>query len=212
MRVLEAGPTRVVWESIAIEGIPPTGHTLEWLGTTMEFDIAPAGNGTELRFRHVGLTPELECWDACVAAWTQFIGEHRDARPRPAPAPRSGPETLDGLAESARRPRRRMRCCGRLPIRTADRSCGSFSMASCRRARSPPVSPSPSRQSVSTSPCSNRRACSASAVTEPAASTRFTTEALEPVRDLLSEFWPDALGRLKKAVETAHPRPPRRQP
>jgi DNA-binding transcriptional ArsR family regulator len=34
-------------------------------------------------------------------------------------------------------------------------------------------------------------------------------ESLEPVRDLLSEFWPDALGRLKKAVETAHPRPPK---
>jgi DNA-binding transcriptional ArsR family regulator len=37
-------------------------------------------------------------------------------------------------------------------------------------------------------------------------------EALEPVRALLSEFWPDALARLKKAVETAHPRPPERQP
>ncbi|MGH8888686.1 MAG: ArsR/SmtB family transcription factor [Acidothermaceae bacterium] len=36
-------------------------------------------------------------------------------------------------------------------------------------------------------------------------------ESLEPVRDLLSEFWPDALARLKTAVETAHPRPPKRQ-
>ena len=37
-------------------------------------------------------------------------------------------------------------------------------------------------------------------------------ESLEPVRELLAEFWPDALSRLKKAVETAHPRPPERQP
>ena len=37
-------------------------------------------------------------------------------------------------------------------------------------------------------------------------------ESLEPVRELLAEFWPDALGRLKNAVESAHPRPPRRQP
>jgi DNA-binding transcriptional ArsR family regulator len=37
-------------------------------------------------------------------------------------------------------------------------------------------------------------------------------QALEPVRELLSEFWPDALRRLKKAVETAHPRPLKRQP
>lgn len=35
-------------------------------------------------------------------------------------------------------------------------------------------------------------------------------EALEPVREILSEFWPDGLHRLKKAVETAHPRPPKR--
>ena len=37
-------------------------------------------------------------------------------------------------------------------------------------------------------------------------------ESLEPVRELLCEFWPDALSRLKKAVETAHPRPPKREP
>ena len=37
-------------------------------------------------------------------------------------------------------------------------------------------------------------------------------ESLEPVRELLSEFWPDALARLKKAAETAHPRPPKRLP
>jgi DNA-binding transcriptional ArsR family regulator len=36
-------------------------------------------------------------------------------------------------------------------------------------------------------------------------------ESLEPVRELLSEFWPDALSRLKKAVETAHPQPPKRE-
>jgi uncharacterized protein YndB with AHSA1/START domain len=73
MRVLEAGPTRVVWESIASDGAPPTPHTQEWLGTTMEFDIVPAGTGTELRFRHAGLTPQLECWDDCFAGWTHFM-------------------------------------------------------------------------------------------------------------------------------------------
>ncbi len=37
-------------------------------------------------------------------------------------------------------------------------------------------------------------------------------EALTPVRELLAEFWPDALGRLKQAVETAHPRARKGQP
>lgn len=73
MRVLEAGPARVVWESIAPDGSAPTGHTREWLGTTMQFDVVPVGAGTQLHFRHAGLTPKLACWDDCVAGWTQFM-------------------------------------------------------------------------------------------------------------------------------------------
>jgi len=41
---------------------------------------------------------------------------------------------------------------------------------------------------------------------------RFRLASLEPVRDLLDEFWPDALERLKHAVERDHPRKrPRKQ-
>ena len=35
---------------------------------------------------------------------------------------------------------------------------------------------------------------------------RFRSESLEPVRELVEEFWPDALARLKQAVERDHPR------
>ena len=35
---------------------------------------------------------------------------------------------------------------------------------------------------------------------------RFRHDSLEPVRDLLDEFWPDALERLKTTVERDHPR------
>ncbi|MFZ0249060.1 MAG: metalloregulator ArsR/SmtB family transcription factor [Acidimicrobiales bacterium] len=35
---------------------------------------------------------------------------------------------------------------------------------------------------------------------------RFHSDGLVPVRDLLGEFWPDALNRLKRAVERDHPR------
>lgn len=75
MRVVEAGPSRVVWECVVPDGTPPTGHTQEWLGTTVEFDLLPArgGPGTELRFRHTGLTPRLACWEDCAAGWTYFL-------------------------------------------------------------------------------------------------------------------------------------------
>jgi DNA-binding transcriptional ArsR family regulator len=35
---------------------------------------------------------------------------------------------------------------------------------------------------------------------------RFRAQSLEPVRELLDEFWPDALERLREAVERDHPR------
>jgi uncharacterized protein YndB with AHSA1/START domain len=49
-------------------------HFEDWVGTAVHFDIAalPAG-GTELRFRHGGLTPRLECYDDCKSGWDHFI-------------------------------------------------------------------------------------------------------------------------------------------
>ena len=73
VRVAAAGPTQVIWEPIVAAGTTPTGHTQEWLGTTIEFDIARAATGTELRFRHTGLTPQLNCWPDCDAGWTYFM-------------------------------------------------------------------------------------------------------------------------------------------
>ncbi|WP_433040998.1 SRPBCC family protein [Dactylosporangium sp. CS-033363] len=77
VRVLESGPHRVVWESIAPDGTTPTGHTAEWLGTHMQYDIQGTETGSRLHFRHAGLTPDLACWDACVAAWNQFMASIR---------------------------------------------------------------------------------------------------------------------------------------
>lgn len=77
MRVVEAGPSRVVWEPVVPEGAQPTGHLQEWLGTTVEFDLTPTDCGTELRFRHAGLTPRLKCFGECSAAWTHFLASIR---------------------------------------------------------------------------------------------------------------------------------------
>ena len=46
----------------------------DWVGTTVhfEFEATPAG-GTDLRFRHAGLTPRLECYSDCKSGWDHFI-------------------------------------------------------------------------------------------------------------------------------------------
>ncbi|WP_341904103.1 SRPBCC domain-containing protein [Fluviicola taffensis] len=47
----------------------------EWTGTKLVFEISEKGGQTELIFTHVGLTPEVECYDACAPAWSQYLKE-----------------------------------------------------------------------------------------------------------------------------------------
>lgn len=45
----------------------------EWNGTKITFDIAAEGDKTEVKFTHVGLTSQDECYDACSDAWGSYI-------------------------------------------------------------------------------------------------------------------------------------------
>jgi uncharacterized protein YndB with AHSA1/START domain len=68
MRVAEAlRPSRVRWNVLVCE------PAADWEGTTITFDLAPSGSGTELHFEHHGLTPELECFEQCHAGWTHYM-------------------------------------------------------------------------------------------------------------------------------------------
>jgi Activator of Hsp90 ATPase homolog 1-like protein len=113
IRVDEADrPARVRWTVLVSEPLP------DWAGTTITFDITPAGDGsTVLHFTHHGLTPQLECFSMCSASWTQYLASLVDYADR------------DGALRH---------------------------------------------------------------------------DALDPVRSLLAEFWPDRLARLEDAVEHAH--------
>lgn len=67
MRVDEATPTSVRWTVTACDFLP------DWVGTHPTFTIVPIDGGTaEVRFRHHGLTAELDCIDQCTNGWNHF--------------------------------------------------------------------------------------------------------------------------------------------
>jgi uncharacterized protein YndB with AHSA1/START domain len=44
----------------------------EWKGTKIVFDIARVGDKTKLTFTHIGLRPDVECYNFCVPGWEQY--------------------------------------------------------------------------------------------------------------------------------------------
>lgn len=47
----------------------------EWTNTKISFEITEKDNKTQVRFMHHGLVPDVECFDACSNAWSEYIQE-----------------------------------------------------------------------------------------------------------------------------------------
>lgn len=72
-RITELIPgRRVVWH--VVDGyLNFVDDVTEWTGTDITFDIVPTGDGTEVRFTHVGLAPHYQCFESCSGAWRFYI-------------------------------------------------------------------------------------------------------------------------------------------
>jgi uncharacterized protein YndB with AHSA1/START domain len=73
-RITELVPDRSVAWLVTDGWLSFVEDTQEWIGTTIRFDLTPtAAGGTEVRFTHVGLRPQVECFGVCKVAWGEYI-------------------------------------------------------------------------------------------------------------------------------------------
>ena len=72
-RVEEVVPgKRAVWRVLDAD-LSFVENRTEWKGTEIRFELTETGGATEIRFSHVGLVPEFECFDVCSNAWAGYI-------------------------------------------------------------------------------------------------------------------------------------------
>ena len=76
IKVTEMAPGRVVWHVLEND-FNFIADKREWVDTHIVFDVTPKDDGTEVRFIHVGLVPDYECYDICENAWGTYVGSLR---------------------------------------------------------------------------------------------------------------------------------------
>ena len=73
MKIVEFIPNqKVVW-LVMDNYFSFTTDKSEWKGNKIVFEITQKGSKTQLRFTHLGLVTEYECYDICENAWGTYI-------------------------------------------------------------------------------------------------------------------------------------------
>jgi len=74
LRVSELVPGQTVVWQVLDSLFTFVADQAEWRGTEIRFDLEETETGTKVRFTHVGLFREHECFEVCANAWGGYIG------------------------------------------------------------------------------------------------------------------------------------------
>ncbi len=72
-RVTELVPGRAVEWTVTGSYLVFVADKQEWTDTVVRFDITEEGDQTKVVFTHRGITPEVECYEGCLVAWSTYI-------------------------------------------------------------------------------------------------------------------------------------------
>ena len=72
-KVTESVPNEKIAWHVTDCYLPWLKDKTEWSGTTVVFEISPLGDQTQVTMTHVGLVPEVECYNGCEAGWNQYF-------------------------------------------------------------------------------------------------------------------------------------------
>jgi hypothetical protein len=64
--------TKIVW-TVTKSFLPWLKDKTEWINTKVIFELSTLNKMTTVHFTHVGLVPQVECYDNCVRGWTQYV-------------------------------------------------------------------------------------------------------------------------------------------
>lgn len=63
---------RLAWQVIE-SNLSFLNDKKEWDDTIISFSLEEMENGTKVKFTHQGLMPEIECYENCSLAWTNYL-------------------------------------------------------------------------------------------------------------------------------------------
>ncbi|MBC7850418.1 MAG: SRPBCC domain-containing protein [Chitinophagaceae bacterium] len=72
-RLIELEPNKKIVWLVTESDLSFVKQRTEWTGTMISFEIIANNKHTEVCFRHLGLTKEIECYNACSNAWVEYI-------------------------------------------------------------------------------------------------------------------------------------------
>ncbi|TZF83955.1 SRPBCC domain-containing protein [Pedobacter sp. BS3] len=71
-KITECNDNKIVWH-VTDCFLHWQNNKTEWTNTDVIFEIVETGNSTQINFTHIGLVPEVECYENCSKGWTHYI-------------------------------------------------------------------------------------------------------------------------------------------